>query len=172
MEVMLILGLLLAVVLLYGVLGSALKKVKDLEGKIEEFRRRAIEAERNAVQRASEILKRREKEMRADAVRRSAATVKGKVAEQFVPFADEFEYNPRDCRFLGSPIDFVVFAGLTEGKVNEIVLVEVKSGRSSRLSVRERQVRSAVQAGRVEFKTLRAGGKQDAKEPSVRESNI
>lgn len=92
--------------------------------------------------------------VRQDAVRRSHAVSSGKVFEQLVPFRDGFEYDPRDVRFMGSPVDFVVFDGLSEGKMRGVVFVEVKTGRSN-LSERERQVRDAVRGQRVEWVEFR-----------------
>ena len=94
--------------------------------------------------------------LRRDAVQRSEAVTVGKVAEQLVPFFPEFRFNPRDARFLGAPVDLVVFDGLAEGQVRRVVFIEVKT-RGSRLTARERLVRDAVEAGRVEWLELRAG---------------
>jgi len=103
---------------------------------------------------AGEQFKKREALIRADAIKRSTAVVKGKVAEQLVPFGPEFDYNPRDARFLGSPIDFVVFDGLSEGDLCKVVFVEVKTG-NSRLSRRERQIRDLVKAGEVYWEKIK-----------------
>lgn len=92
--------------------------------------------------------------LRRDAVQRSEAVTLGKVYEQLVPYLPDFAFNPKDVRFLGGPVDFVVFDGLTEGTVRRVVFVEVKTGGSA-LSTRERRVRDAVQAGRVEWSELR-----------------
>jgi predicted Holliday junction resolvase-like endonuclease len=91
---------------------------------------------------------------RADAVQRSRAVTAGNFTQHIVPYFPEFEFDPRDVRFLGSPIDFVVFDGLCQGEVKRIVLVEVKTGGSS-LSTRERSVREAACAGRIEWLELR-----------------
>jgi predicted Holliday junction resolvase-like endonuclease len=92
--------------------------------------------------------------VRADAVLRSQAVTLGKVQEQLVPFFPAFPFNPKDARFLGSPVDFVVFDGLSDGAVTRVVLVEVKTG-ASQLTTRERQVRDAVQAHCVEWLEMR-----------------
>ncbi|HEU5305032.1 MAG TPA: Holliday junction resolvase-like protein, partial [Gemmatimonadales bacterium] len=92
--------------------------------------------------------------IRGDAVQRSQAVTSGKVHEQLTPYLPAFPYNPKDVRFLGSPVDLVVFEGLSEGNVRRIVFLEVKTGRSG-LSSRERGVRDAVQAGDVEWAELR-----------------
>jgi hypothetical protein len=44
----------------------------------------------------------------------------------------------------------VVFDGLDEGDLREIVLLEIKSG-APRLNRRQQQVRAAIDAGRVRF---------------------
>ena len=95
------------------------------------------------------------RDARKDAVVRSTAVTRGQAFEHLAPFTDDFGYHPRDARFLGSPIDFVVFDGLDDSDVREIVFVEVKTGRS-RLSPRERAVRNAVLEGRVSWRELRA----------------
>ena len=92
--------------------------------------------------------------IREDAVQRSLAVTAGKVHEQLIPYLPAFPYNPKDVRFLGSPIDLVVFDGLAEGRVRRIVFLEVKTGGSS-LTSRERSVRDIIQAGEVEWGELR-----------------
>ncbi len=92
--------------------------------------------------------------VRQDALQRSLAVTAGKVYEQLVPYLPDFPFNPKDVRFLGSPVDFVVFDGLSDGHVARIVFVEVKTGAAD-LSTRERRVRDAVQDARVEFYELR-----------------
>jgi predicted Holliday junction resolvase-like endonuclease len=93
--------------------------------------------------------------IREDAVQRSQAVTAGKVHEQLLPYLPDFPFNPKDVRFLGSPIDLVVFDGLAEGRVRRIVFLEVKTGRAG-LTTRERCVRDVVQAREVEWRELRA----------------
>lgn len=95
-----------------------------------------------------------EEAIRQDAIARSRAVISGKVTEHFVPYLPDFPFNPKDARFIGSPVDLIVFDGLDEGEVRRVVLIEVKTG-SSALSARERRVRAAVQAGQVEWLELR-----------------
>ena len=49
-----------------------------------------------------------------------------------------------------------MFNGLSEGDVRRVVFVEVKTG-GAQLTVRERRVRNAVEAGRVAFLEHRTG---------------
>ena len=94
--------------------------------------------------------------IRADAVHRSQAVIAGKVQEQLVPYLAGFPYNPRDVRFLGSPVDLVVFDGLTEGRLRRVVFLEIKTGGSA-LTPRERCVRDVIQARAVEWTEVRLG---------------
>ena len=92
--------------------------------------------------------------IRQDAVLRSQAVTVGKVSEQLVPLLPGFTFNPKDVRFLGSPVDLVVFDGLCDGELQEVVFVEVKTGAAG-LSGRERQVRDAILEKRVRWDELR-----------------
>ncbi len=99
------------------------------------------------------------KSARDDSVLRSRSVVSGKVQEHLAPLFPEFisQFNPRDAIFLGTPLDFVVFDGLNDGddtEVRRVVFVEVKTGKAS-VNRRERRVRDAIQAGRVEYQLLR-----------------
>jgi predicted Holliday junction resolvase-like endonuclease len=106
---------------------------------------------------------------RKDSITRSRSVVSGKVQEHLAPLFPEFisQFNPKDARFLGSPLDFVVFdglddgevqrivfAGLDDGEVQRVVFVEIKTGKAGLVS-RERLCRNAIEAGRVEYQLLR-----------------
>jgi predicted Holliday junction resolvase-like endonuclease len=91
---------------------------------------------------------------RADAIQRSQSVIVGKVTEHIVPYLPEFSYNPKDARFIGSPVDFVVFDGLDRGAVGQVVFIEVKTGSGS-LTKRERLVRDAVLAKNVIWEEMR-----------------
>ncbi|HET7378736.1 MAG TPA: Holliday junction resolvase-like protein [Gaiellales bacterium] len=97
--------------------------------------------------------------IRADAVAKSRAVTVGKVSEQLVPYLPGFGYNPKDARFLGSPVDFVVFDGLDAGALERVVFLEVKTGGAA-LSTRERQVRDAIESGRIAWDELRITSKR------------
>lgn len=92
--------------------------------------------------------------IREDAVQRSLAVTAGKVHEQLVPYLPEFGFNPKDARFLGSPVDLVVFDGLAAGEVRRVVFLEVKTG-GAPLTARERQVRDVIEAREVAWAELR-----------------
>lgn len=95
-------------------------------------------------------------EARRDAARRSRAVRGGRTAEQLAPLHADFalRFDPADARFLGAPVDFVVFDGLADGRLREVVMVEVKTG-GGRLNGNERQVRDAIAEGRIDYELLR-----------------
>lgn len=96
----------------------------------------------------------REREARRDSVDRSRATLSGQFLERLAPHFPDFPYEPTDLRFIGTPVDYLVFRGLSGGEVDEIVFLEVKSGGSG-LTARERRVRDAVEAGAVRWDVYR-----------------
>lgn len=93
---------------------------------------------------------------RRDASRRSRSVLAGKAGEQVAPLLPEFSahFDPSEARFLGAPVDYVVFDGIGRGELRQVVLVEVKTGRSQ-LNANERAVQRAVAEGRVAFEVLR-----------------
>jgi predicted Holliday junction resolvase-like endonuclease len=93
---------------------------------------------------------------RRDAARRSRGVLVGKASEQLAPLLPAFSnrFDAGDTRFLGAPVDYVVFDGLGTGDLRGIVLVEVKTG-GSRLNANEREVERATAEGRVSYELLR-----------------
>ena len=93
---------------------------------------------------------------REDAVRRSRAVLGGLAAEQLAPWLPGFPWDPTELRFVGKPVDFIVFRGASKGEIEEVVFVEVKTGSSSPSRV-ERSLRDALRAGKVSWCEWRPG---------------
>lgn len=62
---------------------------------------------------------------------RSQATITGRVTENIIPYMPVFPYNPKDVRFVSSPVDLIVFDGAAEGALRDVIFLEVKTGNSS-----------------------------------------
>ena len=92
--------------------------------------------------------------IKKDSIERSRASLGGQFSEQLAPYLPNFKYKPTECKFLGKPVDLIVFEGLDEKEVTEIVFVEVKSG-GSELNGVQRKIRDAVKAGRVRWDEYR-----------------
>jgi predicted Holliday junction resolvase-like endonuclease len=110
-------------------------------------------------QRIGEAKKQREWERnlpmhRKEAILKSRAVLGGHFSENLAPYLPDFPYLPTECRFVGEPVDFIVFKGMDEKKIDEVVFVEVKSG-NSRLSPQEKNLKEAIDNGRVSFEEYR-----------------
>lgn len=104
-----------------------------------------------------------ESTIRADAIQRSQSVIIGKVTEHVVPYLPDFAFNPKDARFIGSPVDFVVFDGLDRDILEQIVFIEVKSSTTASLTRRERHIRDAISAGKVRWQEIRLDPSSAAK---------
>jgi len=74
--------------------------------------------------------------------------------------------RPADARFIGSPVDYVIFAGLTrvadeKESAIRIVFMDVKQGKST-LNRTRWIIRDAVMNGQVAWETLRVSGEENA----------
>lgn len=92
--------------------------------------------------------------IREDAIKRSRAVLSGQFSEQLAPFLPDFKYNPQDCKFLGNPIDLIIFNGMSKTDISEVVFLEIKSGESN-LSKQERILRDCIQKGNVRWEEYR-----------------
>jgi len=102
-----------------------------------------------------------ESSIRRDAADRSRYVLKGKIAEHLVPmYRDVFNFDPADARFIGAPIDYLIFDGFTavkDGGSDEeimVVLADIKTG-NAQLNRTERKIKEAVERGRVRWETIR-----------------
>lgn len=97
------------------------------------------------------------KKERRSAISFSRSVLKGKISEQMFPLMPFFRYNMSDARFIGSPIDYIVFRGYSNldqsGEIKEIVFIEVKTGKSE-LSKSEIAVKEAIDNKRVRFEVI------------------
>ena len=84
-------------------------------------------------------------------LKQSRAVLGGLVSEQMAPLLPGFPFDPGDCRFIGKPVDFIVFKGMNEKEINEVIFLEVKSGKNPSLNDQEKRLRDAVRSGRVSW---------------------
>ena len=84
-------------------------------------------------------------------LKQSRAVLGGLVSEQIAPLLPDFPFDPGDCRFIGKPVDFIVFKGMNEQEISEVIFLEVKTGVSKSLNQQEKRLREAIQAGRVSW---------------------
>lgn len=88
------------------------------------------------------------------AIAQSRAVLGGKFTEQMAPYLPEFKYDPTEARFIGSPIDLIIFPGLAEGDPREIVIMEIKTSKTVNLTPQEKKIRQLIEDGMVRWELL------------------
>jgi predicted Holliday junction resolvase-like endonuclease len=78
----------------------------------------------------------------------------GKNLEKVLPTMKDFKWNVPDSKFLGDPIDLVIFNGLSMGKVSSLSFVEVKSGNAS-LNNHQKSIRDAIEDRKVSYRVFK-----------------
>ena len=92
----------------------------------------------------------------------SAHTTKGQILEKWCPFLEHPEIDPdweaKNWAFMGQPIDYIIFDWRNDKTINladgKIIMLDVKSGKSQ-LTTKQRRIRDLIQAGKVEWRTIR-----------------
>jgi len=87
---------------------------------------------------------------RKEAIMKSRSVLGGQFSEQLAPYLPDFGYLPTECRFIGKPIDFIVFKGMDEKKIDEVVFVEIKSGKA-KLNGHEKNLKETIEKKRVKW---------------------
>lgn len=92
-----------------------------------------------------------EASIRQDAINRSYSVNLGKITEHLIPFHINFPFNPKDARFIGSPIDMIVFDGHSDKKDDIIIyIVEIKTG-NSKLTDIQKKIKEATINGNIRW---------------------
>ena len=96
-------------------------------------------------------------EERKKAVQKSKDVTRGHISQEFIPLFPDFPYNMSDCKFSGSPLDFIVFKGMSDlrdGKDTEIEIIfaDVKTNKAQRSKI-QNGIKKAIENNRVRFET-------------------
>jgi predicted Holliday junction resolvase-like endonuclease len=86
--------------------------------------------------------------------KKSSETRLGQITENLVPFLEGFNHNPKDCHFLGQPIDLIAF----DYDQGEITFIEVKTGNAQE-SKRQKIIKNIIKTGKVYYETIRVNQK-------------
>ncbi len=92
----------------------------------------------------------------------SAHTTKGQILEKWCPFLEhpdiDADWEAKNWTFMGQPIDYIIFDWRNDKTLNladgKVVMLDVKSGKSQ-LTTKQRRIRDLIQAGKVEWRTIR-----------------
>ena len=89
--------------------------------------------------------------IKVGAARTSLAVNVGKAVEKVAPALPSFPHAIGDCRFLGEPIDYLVFGGIVpQGRIEELVFLDIKTGKA-KLTDGQKLIRDAVERHKVEL---------------------
>ena len=108
---------------------------------------------KEALKARAEELKKRKKLATERAEKTATAVNIGKRLEVILPTLKDFAWDLPDCRFLGDPIDLVIFNGCCKGNVRSVNFIEIKSGQA-RLNKHQKAVKDAVEDKRVSYKEI------------------
>jgi predicted Holliday junction resolvase-like endonuclease len=81
-------------------------------------------------------------------MKRSQSVKYGQLTEQWIPFSKEFPFSSQNFRFIGKPIDGLVFED------DKVVFVEFKTNKSG-LSEVQRKVKDLIERKKVEWFELK-----------------
>lgn len=96
----------------------------------------------------------RERQIRKETIRWAKNAVYGEVYEKILPTLPNFPYAPKDMVFIGKGCDYIIFDGLSQWVLREILFLEVKSGKS-RLNRNEQTIRRAVEGKSIRYAEYR-----------------
>lgn len=80
--------------------------------------------------------------------KRSQSVKYGQLTEQWIPFSKQFPYDPQNFRFIGKPIDGILF------DEEKVIFVELKSNKST-LNKAQKKVKELIEKKKVEWFELR-----------------
>lgn len=81
-------------------------------------------------------------------LKKSQSVKYGQLTEQWIPFSEKFPFPPSSFKFLGQPIDGIVFDG------EKIVFVEFKTNKS-KLNDFQKMIKKLVEDKKVEWLEFR-----------------
>ncbi len=91
----------------------------------------------------------KERAEKVETRKRSLSSTYGKITEQFAPFMEDYPFNWKKFRFIGSPIDGIQFD-------NEVIyFVEFKSA-GGKLSEEQKRIKKMVEEKKVEWYVFEA----------------
>lgn len=95
-----------------------------------------------------------QKHIRKTAVRGSKNQILGELYEKILPALPDFPYAPKDMLFVWKGCDYIIFDGLSEGRLREIIFLELKSG-NARLTQNEAAIKYILDHKKVRFTEYR-----------------
>lgn len=127
-------------------------KINELTSQISEQKQIFINEKEKLIRDNEDIIrnkelefKEEEKRIREDAIKKSKSVMLGKMWEQIVPHyrPTDFTFTPSDARFIGAPVDFIIFEGSSESDIKEVIFLEIKTSKS-RLNSQQSKLKKLI----------------------------
>jgi predicted Holliday junction resolvase-like endonuclease len=93
-----------------------------------------------------------------DALTKSRAVMRGQATEHLAPYILK-DTNPKDYRFMGNPVDYILFDGLSDvldgesDSIKSITFLDIKTGKSN-LTKSQRRIRDAIASNLIKFEVI------------------
>lgn len=139
------------------IINSLETKLFDSQNEIIDFKLKISDLNSNI-----QLLKASHKEeivkTRKDTLNKSRSVLRGQASEHLAPFVIK-NTNPKDYRFMGNPVDYICFEGLSDiidGNKDEIIsvkFIDIKTGKS-KLTKTQRRIRDAINSGKITFEVI------------------
>lgn len=104
------------------------------------------------------------KTAREDALKRAKHVMRGQATEHLAPLMIS-DWNHKDYRFIGSPVDYFICAGASDildgqaEEIKEIIILDIKTGKATLTKV-QRAIRNAIIANKIKFATYNPDTKE------------
>ncbi|RLJ07927.1 MAG: Holliday junction resolvase [Candidatus Aenigmatarchaeota archaeon] len=100
--------------------------------------------------------------LRREIADKQRAGIKGKISEIFAPYLPNFPFKSSECKFIGDPVDYIVFEGLDEEDIKQIHFVEIKTDKS-KLTNKEKRIKDIIDSGKIKWFLYRFNTESETK---------
>ena len=90
---------------------------------------------------------------RKQAIKQSRSVILGEVSEKMLPIFPDFPYHSKDLVFVGKGVDYIIFDGLSEGELRDIIFLEIKTGKGQ-LNKNERMIQQFLSTKRARYELI------------------
>lgn len=114
----------------------------------------SFEAKMQALDEKTQKFEEKEQMLRDEAAARGSRKLQSVICKAMEPCLSRLKLNPYDIKLVTHPIDFVVFDGLKDEKLDDVMFLSKKTINAQLNAVR-REVRKAVENGAYDWKVAR-----------------
>lgn len=126
------------------------EKVELLNDKVDDYKYKISELKHDLKNNDTQEITKVKKEGRKEAINSS---------KSFIPIFEKKKYDPRDARLIFSPIEFLIFEGLTENKeISELILLSKRPNSKEQEQI-SKSISASIKKGNFDFQVIRYSNK-------------